>query len=471
MIAKDYSILEVFNNTIMGFNFEFYSSKKVDFIAEDLSKSLAKSVVITGNDKSIPTWSSPVLVKEYNGKRPRYQLKISQQDYNSILPGIKEVLNWINENAALDYSTKMSVLLSFNHRNLQTLSTISNMDIAKMILKIDEGFLYEKFPQMEKSPFSLSVKKFIPFNGFVNVSNPIFSLNTSFQLPISEYYGTDFTQQPMGILKFNYIGGTDYANNPHNVFESLKYYIITAYQSLNSSGYTLEMQKETDKLMEGYKKIRRSYYDSSYFLKTYPDIKVYVDLREGEQITKTYWDKIRNPLLKLVLESDLRKGKFNWDSQTGKFELKNASLEGVRINGFHLVNCKVRGLIENCLLWKTDVENSRLKNSTLVNGNNINISLIESCRADRGNSIKRSYIINEGEIINCEVNESIIKNAGLGKNARIDENSTVVEDKQLQIPVQEEGIKIDEIRDFRWIRNMRKTEDQGFGNEYKYDFE
>lgn len=472
MRPKNYSIQEVYNNTYLGFNFEFYSSKKTEFIAEDLSKSLGKQVMITGSAKTVPTWSNAVLLKEYNGKRPRYQLKIAPQDYFSLGPALQGILEWINNNAALDYSTKLSVDLSFNHRNLQTLSTVSNMDIGKMILKIDENYLYERFPEMKQSPFALSIKRIIPFDGFINVSNPLHSLNTSFQLPIAEYYAIDFTEQTMGNLRFNYIGGSNYSEDPNKVNESIKYYIFSTYQVLNSQGYTPEMQYELKKLTEEYSKMRRSYYEPEYFINEYKDIRISVNLNRSEQITKTYWNKLRDPLLKLVLESDLRKGDFNLDTDEGRLELRGAELNGVKIKGFHLVECQIKGFVENCKIWQSKIYNSRINKSVLVSGNDIETSLIESSRVDRSNVIDRSYIVNTGEIINCEVNESIIKNAGIGQNAHLDENCTLIEDRNILPDPPAEGIKVEGVRDYRWLKDMRKTEpEEGFANEFKIKYE
>jgi hypothetical protein len=472
MRPKDYSIQEVFNNTSIGLTFEFYSSKKTAFIAEDLAKPLGKTVVVTGDEKAMPTWSSAILLKEYNGKRPRYQLKIAHQEYMAIGPGLHGVLAWINEHAALDYSTKMSVDLSFKHRNLQTLSTISNMDVGKMILKLDETFLYDRFPQMKESPFALSIKRLVPFDGFINISNALSNLNTSFQLPIAEYYAVDFTNQTMGNLKFNYIGGSDYASKPGEINETLRYYIISTYQVLNSIGYTADMQHELKKLTEEYSKMRRAYYEPDYFLKEYSEIRVSVDLKRSEQITKSYWSKLRNPLLKLVLESDLKRGDFNLDTDEGRFELRDAELNGVRINGFHLVRCQIKGLVENCNIWESKIMNSRVKKSILISGNDVTSSLLEQSRADRSNTIEKSYIINQGEIINCQVNESIIKNAGIGQNAHLDEECTLVQDRNPQAPPPNQGLQIGEIRDYRWLKDMREKEpDPGYGNEFKINYE
>lgn len=470
MRPKEYSVDEVFNNTQIGLVFEFYSSKNTKFISEDLSKPLAKAVVVTGDEKIAPTWSTAILLKEYNGKKPRYQLKVAQQDYKSLGPGMMGVLEWVKKNASLDYSTKLSVDLSFKNRYLQTLTSIGDMNIGKMILKIDENFIYNKFPTMEESPFSMSVKKIVPYDRFINISNPLTALNNGFQLPIAEYYGIDFTEQPMGKLRFNYIGGPQYAAKPHEVNETIKYYILSTYQVLNTDGYTVDMKHELDKLTEAYSNIRRAYFEPEFFLSEYSGIKLSVDLRNEVQIIKSYWDKIREPLLKLVLESDILNAYFNLDTETGKFEIKDSDFSGVKIKDMNLINCTVNGLVENCSMWRTRLENSRVYNSVLVSGCNVKTSLLEEVRADRSNTIEKSYIINKGEIINCEVNESIIKNAGIGSQAKLDEECTIVEDRVKETPAPAEGVKVEEIRDYKWLKDMRQGEDKGFANEYKIKY-
>jgi len=58
----------------------------------------------------------------------------------------------------------------------------------------------------------------------------------------------------------------------------------------------------------------------------------------------------------------------------------------------------------------------------------------------------------------------------LGKEAKIDEEGTVIEDRQKLAPPPIEGIRSKEVRDYKWIKNMRKTEDKGFQNEFKIKY-
>jgi hypothetical protein len=224
------------------------------------------------------------------------------------------------------------------------------------------------------------------------------------------------------------------------------------------------MEYELNKLIENYNKLRRAYYEPDYFLSEYKDIKVSVDLNKNVQTIKTYWDKLRNPLLNLMLESNLRKGYFNYNLDENKFEIKAAKIYGSKIDNLFLVDCEVEGLLENCSLWKCKIKFSNLKNSILVSNNQIESSLLESCRADSTNKIEKSYVINTGEIINCAVNESIIINAGIGNTAKLDEECTVIQLTEKKAPDLKLGAMSDEIRDYKWIKAMKKSEDSDFGN-------
>ena len=94
------------------------------------------------------------------------------------------------------------------------------------------------------------------------------------------------------------------------------------------------------------------------------------------------------------------------------------------------------------------------------------LTSLNSCEA---NEINKCYVVNNEEIINCEVKESVIKFATPGKNMKIDENSTIVV-KQLPLPKKNEAIDIEKVRDYVYIKDMRSNKDQtDFGNSYNRD--
>lgn len=464
---KTYSVKEVYNSTQIAFVFEFFCSKQSSFIVEDLKKILGKNVVLT--DESIdPTYTNAILLKEYDGKRPRYQFKVGYQNHKEMPTFLNTVLFWINENASLDHSTLLKVSLNYNFNELNTLHSISNMDVGKMVLKMDEKFVNSKFPEMKGNPFAMSVKKLVPYNMSINASH-IVNMRNNFKYPIAEYYGIDFSDQTRGNITFNYIGGEKYSEKAQEVNEVIDYYVLSTYQVLNSSEYTPTMIQELNELTEEYRKFRKCYYDPKRFMETYKDLTVYIDLNKGPSLVEAQWFQIRDVLAKLILESEVKKGKFNWDTEMGIFQIKDAVIENSIITDFQIVNSNVSGVLERCHLWKCKANNSRIVNSTLVNRNEINECYLEKVRADRNNQINESYVVNYGEIINCDVNESVIKNAGIGDKAKLDENSLVIHPKEDKVIPSINGINVDEIRNYKWIKSLRDPnyKDNGFANEYK----
>lgn len=465
---KSYSVKEVFESTMVGFTFEFYCSKGSNFISEDLSKILGKNVVVTDNDNIEPTFTSAILVKEYDGKRPRYQFKVGMQRFNDISAFLHTTLFWINENASLDHSTLVKTAIDYDFKELHTVTPISHMDVGMMVLKMNESYIYERFPEMKGSPYALSIKKLVPYNMSSNASNVV-NIKNEFKMPTEPYYGINLSDQTRGNISFNYIGGPKYSEKPKELQEVLEYLVITTFQVLNSLEYTPSMVSELNRLSEEYRRFRKCYYDPLKFFEAYKDIKIYIDLNNNHRLIETQWFQIRDHIARLILESDVKKCRFNWDTEMGTFQIKDAVIKEARISGFHLVDSTISGVVENCHFWKTNIKNSRVFNSTFVNQNKIENSFLQKVRVDRNNRIDESFIVNFGEIINCDVNGSIIKNAGIGEKAKLDENCLVINPRERIYTPSSMGIEVKEVRDYKWIKSLRREDykDQGFANEYK----
>ena len=468
MKPRSYSISEVYNSTNLGFIFEFYCSKESSFIIEDLKKILGKNVILTDQENIRPTFTSSVLLKEYDGKRPRYQFKVGYQNYNYIPTFLNTILFWINENTSLNNSTLLKVNLCYNFNDLKTISSISNMDICKFILKLDENYIYDRFPNMKDNPFVMSMKRLIPYNMSVNASN-IVNVRNQFKFPIGTFYGVDLTEQTLGDLTFNYIGGNNYSEKVKEIHELLEYFIISTYQGLNETEYSTNEINELNNLTEEYRKFRKCYYNSERFLNEYKDIKVFIDLNNNPNLIHTQWFQIRDVISKLVLENDLKKCKFNWDTEEGTFQIKDAEIKNSIVSNLHIVESKISGIIDHCRVWQSEITNSRINDSILVNENKIESSFLERVRADKDNKINESFIINNGEIINCKVSNSVIKNAGIGNSAKLDEECLIIHPKEKNINPERIGIRVDEIRDYNWIKSLRAKDykDKGFANKYE----
>lgn len=468
MKPKDYSLSEVYTNSFLSFIFEFYCSKETSFIVEDLSKICNKYITLTDKENVNPSQSTYVLLKEYSGVRPRYQFKTGFQCYEKLSTFLNTILFWLNENTSTDNSTLLKTKLFFDFNKLKTLNSISNMNVVKLLLKFNENYIYERLNNMNNNPSCMSIKRLLPYNMSVNVSNNV-NVRNHFKIPINTYYGIDLTEQTLGEISFNYIGGLNYTEKIKEINEILQYYIITTYQSLNEYDFTQDELTEFNKLTENYRTFKKCYYNPKKFLNTYKDINLFIDLNNNEELIETQWFQIRDTLAKLILESDVRKCKFNLDTEEGTFQIKDAIINNCVIENLHIVDSKINGIINNCRLWQCDVNNSRIKNTVFVSENKISNCYLENVRADKDNNINESFIINNGEIINCKVNSSVIKNAGIGNLAKLDENCLIIHPKEKDLNPSKNGIDINEIRDYKWIKSLRDKnyKDLGFQNLYK----
>jgi len=468
--TKSYSILEVLNNTMLGFVYEFYSSKKPEFIINDLSKLIGKNITLTSFDTYFPTQSNAILIKEYNAPKPKYRLNLAFERYSSILGTINNVTHWINETAETSHDTLMRVNLMFDHAALNTINTISKMQPSKLLLKFDENFVYDRFPAQKESAFSLSTKKIIPVNTYINENSIITSISEITSSPFADFYGINFSDYTKGILQFNYIGGKDYAKNSKNITDVLEYCITKTYQSLNSAELNKDEIENIETISEEHRKLQYSFYNIDYALNEYKDIKISVNMSKDPQIIRTYWQMIRKPLFEAIFNSNLRKGEFNFDTDTERGQIRNAKLTNVLLKNFDVVKCEIDGVLENCNIWASKIDKSRICNSKLLSGNKIYNSYLKKVDANMDNSIFKSFIINENEIINCKLSNTIIKFGELGNRAQLDESCVIVK-KDVEPIKYTEGIKVEELRDHNWLANLGGKRPKGFANEYrnKYD--
>lgn len=463
-VQKSYSLDEVFNGAVLGFVFEFYSSKGTEFIVDELSFQTGKSVSLTNNPINEPTFSTTILLKEYDGKKPRYSFKMAPQRFSSATPLVKNVLSWINRTSECTDDTLMRVRISFDTRMLNSIDTIPLMDTDKLILKLDESYVYDRFPEQRNSPYAMSISR-IP-----KILDSAFSISIAkrkdsiLNTPSEHYYGINLSDTKYGILEYNYIGGPDYASKQREVMEMLEFYVIKTYQSLSEKFYTVDEMRTLNEISRKFVESQYSFDNPSEFLKSHPHIKVTANLDPREQALITFWPILRRQLFRLIVNNGLSEGDVNYDSDLSRFQVRGANLSGNDINNIDIVNCDVQGVINNCNIYESRISKSRVINSKMISGNEVIKSYIANVVADSNNSINESLVDNSGEIVNCTITKSVIRFASIGAAASIDDS--VIIDKDTPRISMSDGVQVEEMRDYRWISSMRKGGDDGFQNAY-----
>lgn len=462
---KSYSLSEVFNFVDMGFIFEFYSSKSTSFIIKELSAATLKNIVHTNNIKNEPTYLNAVLVKEYEGEKPRYCFKIARQKFHSVLPLVKNVLEWISATSECLYDNRVKVNLSFDNKHLNTLDSISLMDTAKLMLKFDEEYIYSRFPLQRNSPYCTSIKTISHVNENYFTYSIVKNKNSILRIPSESYNGINFSDYTKGVLEFNYIGGKDYAEKQKEIIEILEFYVLKTFQSLNERFYTPEEVKELNDLAENYVMNQEFFLTPESFIKNYPEINISANLNTNVQNLKVFWNRIKKDLFEMVINNSFKKGDFNYDSDVNRSQIRNANLHGQTINNIDIINCNITGVVESCDIISSNIKDSRIYNSRMMNDNKIENSYMKNVTLNDSNIVSLSIIDNLNEIVNCDIRKSIVKFAGIGSQAKLDESSVLIELKEYQ-PLNKTGVEVEEMRDYKWIADMRKSKDDGFQNAY-----
>jgi len=421
--------LDALGSSVIGFEFEFYSDMLKGKIAEDLSKLLNKKVVVSEKYHSdIPVDSNTFkLEPDYSGGNKMVEFITGPLPYNEAILVMLKTLKWINDNGWTNDRCAFQFSVSFDKMRRDVKTRIENLDKLKFILGFDEAMIYERFGNRQKNVYAKSIKKIVPINRFVSLSNIKGVDPKLFKVPEDKYYGVNFSKLSKGYLEFRYLGNRDYQKKTKDIKEIVDYVILYLYDLLSGriSGYTSEDISKLQNMMNDYSKVIRSFSNPDYFFKSYPDFHIFVDLKGFDENLKTYFFAIRDKIFDLIVEANITSGYFNYDTTTGRYQLKEArSRNGFSIEGFDLVSCDLKNItLKNCNIYNCNINKSALEDCLVAGGSKIKSSKIKATILEFGNDVIDSFIDCENKNINCKIKGGVIRAGNIGENAEISEDT------------------------------------------------
>ncbi len=439
--------LHALNSAVIGFEFEFFSNMIRGRIVESLSKELGKKIILSTkyHSKILVTPDTFKLEPDYSGGSKMNELITGPMSYSEAIPVLIKTLRWIDENGWTNDRCAFQFSISFDKMRKDIITKMENLDKLKFILGLDEGLIYSKFGNRTNNVYAKSIKRIVPRNRFSSIENLTTIDPKIFKLPDDKYYGANFTKLKDGYIEIRYLGGRDYQKKITEIREIVDYLVIHLYNILSGrSQYTQSDLDSLKKMMGEYSKVVKSFSDPRAFFMNYPDLHLLVDLKGYEENIKTYFPMIREKVFDLIVEGGVRHGFFNYDTSTGKFQLKDARCRDASyISDMDLLNCDIRGSkIYNCNLYSCNVKNSQVEECQIITGNTISGSKLKSTSADYSNQIEECYIDCENKIIDCEIKGGVIRKADLGRNSNVSDNTEKVKD-------------FDEIRSERFVSDSR----------------
>jgi hypothetical protein len=443
-IKKSYTTEEILSAGKLGLEFEFYSNIDGHVeTARSLSKFLGKRVVVpmavSNIKKPTPLYHSPVnpsdtifkLEPDYSGGKKMCELVTGPMKYSEARNVIIKVLEWITNNGYTNERCSIHANVSIDGNALPTIFRIPNLNLLKFILSFDEEKIYDVFPARRDSVYSRSIKEVRPNKAslFISKDCNVYS-QQMFRVPDEKYYGVNFLKAEKGYLEYRYMGGDGYEKKTKKILGLIEYFITHLHSILNFQSYNDSEIRQLKKMIDAQNKAAEGFIKYENFKKTFPDIKVSYDMNDNDVVLEGVWTNLREKLYEIIMTGGMKKGEFNYDSEVGRFQLKNTKLKNCKLADMEFVGCEVEGVIERSAFYNCKLKNSRFTFCDFAKGNTIDFSKVTESPLHVENVLNDCFIENKTNIINCEVNRGVIRNGEIGKLAKISKETMIVEQKE-----------------------------------------
>jgi len=418
---------DMLNNSIIGFEFEFFTDRPYHKLLELLNRELSPAKVSgyrVYHSSFNPTeehWKiEPDLSLGYDGVElisgpiPYVNAKVYLLKALKILQG---------DDFHTDDKCSIHINLSFDKE--KTPKVLDKLNKLKLILNVDENFIYKYFPDRENNFYAKTVKKLIPFKSYDFTNNAAEILTNSLELPDTKYYGINLLNVFDGRLEFRYIGGEDYEKKTGEILELMDYFIELTYNCINEPLNEEDMDELKDYLSENINQFK-SFTKLDNFIAEFPSIDLQVDQNPDLIILRTYYEQIYDELYDIITNIyNLNNCIINYNTEEQKIELVNANFKTIfDIRRIDIIDSTIDGgSFVNCNLINCEIKNAHLTNCTVVYTDLYN-SKLESTQIHEGSILNDCYVFNC--LLDAHMKGGIFRSGKLGESAELDSDVKIV---------------------------------------------
>lgn len=422
---------KILGSVILGFEFEFYSVKSRQEIAKEIGSLIHKKIKIGDVYHSETAVGKDVfkLEPDMSGGIKMSELITSPLPFHEAISIMVKILGWIKINGWSDEKCALHANISFDDFKADLPMRLDAINKLKFILGFDEEMIYTKFPKRKNSIYARSINQVIPINKFV-FNDDINNIHKeNYELPNEKYYGINFTKLKDGYFEVRYMGGRGYEKKVYDIISIVNYIVTYTYGILQSNNtYSDSELAKLKHVLKAQKKVVSSFSDLDSFLINFPNIRVLIDLKGDREILKTFYYQIREKLFDLIMNCGMRRGLLNYDSDVGKYQLKDAVLtKAFPVMGMEIFDSKIQGNIVECDLYRCIINNSHIINSNLYSGNKLSKTKIVSTPFHVYNTATDSYIDNKAMPVNGTVERGIIRSGDIGATAKISKETEIID--------------------------------------------
>lgn len=388
---------EILSKSLVGIEFEFYSNKDIKATAKELGALLYRKIRVEEKAHSdfSPTAKEFKIEPDMSGGEKLMELVTGAIEYKDARLIIIIVSKWIEENGYTNDMSSIHLNISFDNKKGGE-RRIENMNVLKFILEFDEDYVFNLFPQRENSTYAKSIKYVVPNTEVFNIDGGLIDEN-NFAFPNSKYYGINFEKRIKDYLEFRYIGGKGWEKKTSKILHLLDSFIVQLWKSTESKKLNHFNSLELKRILSNNRRIIDAKIDWRVIETEWKNIQFTVDLSKGTEIIQNYWSKIQKRVIKLFTHGSLTKGHINYDSDTGKIQVKDGELSYcVNIDGYDFIECDIKGELINCDIFGGTINNSDITICNFYNGSKIKSSKIKSSYISQDSTVKDCYIYGKG---------------------------------------------------------------------------
>lgn len=416
-------------NSIIGFEFEFYTERSYFKLLELLNNSLAP-IKVHGyrkyHSKYTPDEDNFKIEPDLSGGPELVELVTGPIPYVNSKVILLKILGILDKYARTDDKCSLHINISFEDN--EDGKVLNNLNQIKLILDVNEDLIYNKFPDRKNNIYSKSVKELIPFKGFDFSTNAIEIIKTNIQFPDTKYYGINFKAVEKGRLEWRYIGGQDYQKKTADILSLMDYFISVTWDCLNEDLNEENLKKLQEYLFENINIFKKfSNYDD--FIAEFPTIDVQVDKMSEFGVVKAYYEKFYEQIYDLVRNTyNLKDCIINYDTYVNRLEIVEATFKTIfDLKNLDFIESSINsGRYSDCKFVSSELINGTVHGGEVLGSNLINCK-IENVKINNDSEIMDSYLYQcyiDGKV----KGSSILRMCKIGANAVIDDDVKIVTD-------------------------------------------
>lgn len=432
----DLNMRPIFDNVSMGFSFEFFSPLSKKQLASKLSAATRKKIVYSYMyPKSDSVAENTVkLYPNFFGGFKMNKIKTAIMPYSESIQTALNIMNFIDEYGHTNYKCRMDMDIQMDSEKLE-IDKVSRINVLKLMLNIDEGSILEYWNRDNpERAYKNSISYIYPKNVFLSEIDSTIIEKLSryeFRFPKSKYFGLDLDRISENLINVRYVSGKHYQKKKDKVVSLVNDIVEKVYYTLKyNNEFSDSENTKMVRTMKEQRNVIMSLKTYENFKINYPDINIYVDLKQNDEYLKSIkYNDIKQKIFELMVYGGIDRGEINFDSDRGAIQIKNTRVKnGFFLEGVEFYDSYIEGDIKNCKFYMCEIRNSKLDDCTFFNSNNIKYSYINEC-AFHGvdNKIRGSYVKNSPELlIEADIQSSVIRSGTLSSNAVVDADTEIL---------------------------------------------